>query len=124
MFGTTQIHIRYNKCGKYVNWFSLLVCVQMLEYLCSCFNNANNSDKVGKLLWHLRGSHHHLVDEANDLMILMNLRGNERFNLTVTYSVHEVCMRGTRITSLIGQFFLVETYFVQHSQSKFGEYYI
>ena len=46
MLGSTQIHIRYNICGKYVNWFSLLVCVQMLEYLCLFFNNANNFDKV------------------------------------------------------------------------------
>ena len=62
------------------------------------------------MLWHLRGSSHHLVDEANDLLILMNLRGNERFNLTATYLVHEVCMRESRVTSLIGQFFLIETY--------------
>ena len=45
-------------------------------------------------------------------------------NLTVTYSVHEVCMRGTRVTSLIGQLFLVETCFVKLSQSKFGEYFL
>ena len=88
----------------------------MLEYLCLFFNNANNFDKVlgnlgvGQLLWHLRGSRHHLIDEGNDLLILMNLRGNEMLNLIVTYSVHEVCMRGTRVTSLIGQFFLVYTY--------------
>ena len=33
MLGTTQIQIRYNIFGKYVNWFSLLVRVQMLEYI-------------------------------------------------------------------------------------------
>ena len=50
MLGTTQIQIRYNIFGKYVNWFSLLVCVQMLEYIyiyiCLFFINANNFDKV------------------------------------------------------------------------------
>ena len=44
--------------------------------------------------------------------------------MTMTYSVHEVCMRGAKVTYLIGQFFLVETDFVQLGQSKFGEYFL
>ena len=54
----------------------------------------------------------------------MDLRGDERLNLTVTYSVHEVCMRGTSATSLRGQFFWVDTDFVQLSQFRFEEYFL
>ena len=71
-----------------------------------------------------RNSRSHLVNKTSDLLILINPRGNERLNLTMTYSVHEVCMRGAKVTYLIGQFFLVETDFVQLSQSKFGEYFL
>ena len=39
------------------------------------------------MLRHLKVSRIHLIDETSDLLILMNLRGNKKLNLTVTYSV-------------------------------------
>ena len=44
-------------------------------------------------------------------------RGKKRLNLIITYSVHEVCMRGTRVISLIGQFFFLETYILFNSSN-------
>ena len=64
------------------------------------------------------------MDEASDLLMQMNLMRNESLNLTVAYSAHEVCMRGIRVTYLIGQFFPIETNFVQLSQFRFGEYFL
>ena len=49
------------------------------------------------------------MGEASDLLMQINLVRDESLNLTVAYSTHEVCMRDIRVTSLIGQFFWVET---------------
>ena len=45
------------------------------------------------------------------------LEGKKRLNLTATFLVHEVCMRGTRVISLIEQFFFVETYILFNSSN-------
>ena len=47
--------------------------------------------------------------KASDFLMQMNLMGNKSLNLTEAYSAHEVYKRGIRVTSLIGQFFRVET---------------
>ena len=125
------MHIRYNRCGKYVNWFSLLVYVQMLKYLCLFFNDGNNFDKVfGELrCWTIvmapkrkpsssqqqgkrpfdsnEPTGKRKVQFENDLFILRSIYERYKsyfFNMTML-----PCR---------------DIYFVQRSQSKFGEYYI
>ena len=61
------------------------------------------------MLWHLGGSRLHLVGEASNPLMQMNLMGDESLNLTMTYAAHEVCMSGIIVTSLMGQLFQVET---------------
>ena len=49
------------------------------------------------------------MGKASNLLMQINMMRDESINLTVVYSTHEVCMRGIRVTSLIGQSFQVET---------------
>ena len=99
--------------------FPFVLCTSvvqiMLEYICLFFNSDNNLYQVlGELrFWIIsmipRIKPSSLVGEASDLMMQMNLMRNESLNLIVAYSAYEVCMRGIRGTSLIEQFFRVET---------------
>ena len=65
------------------------------------------------------------MDEASDLLMQMNLMRDERLNFAMACSTHEVCMRGIRVTYLIGQLFRGRDIdFIQLIQFRFGEIFL